>query len=161
VLDAGEVHRAALATHQPVGAAQQLGEYRRHGHAPGQGVCVTTVGGEGVVVGVHGRAEAGGDGLHAEGQVGGSLDQLAHEEVVRALLELAHLLKHPVHAEALVEVDVGAVVPILRLRRQHDAVLAVAVLRQRESHAPRSAAARRVLMCDWLSRSVLRYPPAV
>ena len=43
----------------------------------------------------------GGHCLHPKRQVGCSLDEVLHEEVVRALLELTKRLEKSVHAEAL------------------------------------------------------------
>ncbi len=51
VLDAGQVHRAALAAEQARRPPEQLGEDRRHRHAPGQRVVVAAVRAERVVVG--------------------------------------------------------------------------------------------------------------
>ena len=50
VLDAGQVHRAALAAEEAGPAAEQLGEDRRHRDAAGQRVVVPAVGAERVVV---------------------------------------------------------------------------------------------------------------
>ena len=50
----------------PVAAAEQLGQDRRHRHAPGEGVVVAAVRAERVVVGAHRRREAGRDRLLAD-----------------------------------------------------------------------------------------------
>ena len=58
----------------------------------------------------------------------GPLDQLLHEQVVRALLEDTHLAHAAVEANAYGQVDVVIVVPGLVLRWQHGRVLPVDVV---------------------------------
>jgi hypothetical protein len=67
---------------------------------------VAAVGGEGVIVRAHCSAKSGGNCLHAQRQVGGSLDQILQEKVVGALSELAKFLELLVHAKADVLADV-------------------------------------------------------
>jgi hypothetical protein len=105
--DVGEVHRPALPAEHAVLPPEQLGEGRSHLHSPGQRVGVTPVGGEGVIPWLHGGTETGGDGLHAEGQVGRPLDQVLEEQVVGSLGELPQLLEGAVHPDPGVQADVG------------------------------------------------------
>ena len=66
LIHVGEMHRSPLTAQNPVLPPQQLGHGRTHLHAPSQRVGVTPVSGEGVVVGAHGHAKAGGDRLHPQ-----------------------------------------------------------------------------------------------
>ncbi len=91
----GEVHRAALGLAQPGGLAHQFGEAGLGGGAAGDGVVVSPVGGEHVVVGTQGGAGPDGNGLVSGGEVGGALDQSGEEQVVGGLLgatDHGHLL---------------------------------------------------------------------
>jgi hypothetical protein len=94
-----QVHRAALAVHQAVLAAEQLGHDRGHLRAAGEHVVVAAVGDERVVVRAHRGRDPGRDGLLPGAQVGGPLHQVLQEQVVRALLELPDPGHAPVQAE--------------------------------------------------------------
>ena len=109
VLDAGQVHRSALAAEQAGSPPEHLGDDRSRRHAAGDGVAVAAVGGERVVVGAQGDAERGGRRLHAGGEVAGALDEVLQEQVVEPLLELADLLLAAVQPQPRLEVDVGVV----------------------------------------------------
>ena len=90
------------------------------GNAASDGVAVSTVGGERVVVGAQGDAERGGRRFHAGGEVARALDEVLQEQVVEPLLELADLLLAPVELQPGLEVDVGIVqCRVERLRQDH------------------------------------------
>ena len=107
VLDAGQVHRAALAAEQAGAPSEHLGD-DRSGGTPGDGVAVAAVGGERVVVGRRPRRTPP-PPPPSSGEVAGALDEVLQEQVVEALLELADLLLAAVQLQARVDVDVGVV----------------------------------------------------
>ncbi len=78
-----------LPPRRPVAAAEQLGEDRRHRHAPGERVVVAAVGAERVVVLAHRRGDAGRDRLLADAEVGRAADQALEEQLLGADLEAA------------------------------------------------------------------------
>ena len=99
VRDAGEVHRAALPSHQAALAAEQLCHHGCHRHASSEGVVVSPVGAERVVVGAHRDAVRRGDRLLTESQVARPLHQVLQEQVVGALLEGAQPRHQPVQLD--------------------------------------------------------------
>ena len=78
-------------------ATHQFAQHGGHRGAPHHGVGVAAIGAEGIVVGSHGGAETGGDGLLADREVAGPLDQVLQEKVVGAGLEMANLELQAVH----------------------------------------------------------------
>ena len=134
VVDAGEVHRPALARHQAVGPSQQLGHHRPHGRSPGQGVGVAPVGGEGPVVGPHGRPEPGGHRLLADGEVAGPLHQALEEQAVDPLLEQPHLLQQAVEPQAHVEMDGQLGVGVVHRGREDGRLAAVLLVGDHRGH---------------------------
>ena len=91
VLDAGEVHRAALSPHEPAFATHQLAEDADHRRAAGERVGVAAIGAEGVVVLPHRHREAGGDRFLAEREMARALHEVLQEEIIGALLQHADL----------------------------------------------------------------------
>ena len=89
VLLGGEVHRAALAAHQPVVALHQLAQHLLDRHAAGQRVGMAAIGAERKIALLHGDGEARGHRLLPERQVAGALHQVLQKQVVGALLGLA------------------------------------------------------------------------
>src|SRR6266699_1130273 len=79
--------------------AEQLGHDQCHLRAAGEHVVVPAVADERVVVRAHRGRHAGRDRLLSHAQVGGPLDQVLQEQVVRALLELPDPGHGPVHPE--------------------------------------------------------------
>ena len=150
VLDAGQVHRTALAAEQAGAPPEHLGDDRSRRHAAGDRVAVAAVGGERVVVGAQGHAERRGGRLHAEGEVAGALDEVLQEQVVEPLLELADLLLAAVQLQARVDVDVGVVEGRVERLRQ-DRARRLDALDGGAHSCPVPAA---VLRCDCDSRSV-------
>ena len=106
VLDRGQVHRAALAAHQPAVALHQLAEHLLHRRAARERVRVAAIGAEGEVAGLHRDGEAGGDRLLAERQMARALDQVLQEEIVGALLAVADLDLQPLELEPRLLADV-------------------------------------------------------
>ena len=107
VLDAGQVHRPALAAEEARPAPEQLGEDRRHRHAPGERVVVAAVGAERVVVVAHRRRDPGRHGLLADAEVGRAAHEALEEQLLGAHLEQAALLHRPVHPQLGGPLDVG------------------------------------------------------
>ena len=87
VLDVGDVHRAALAAHQPVRPAEQLRVERAHRRAARQRVVVAAVRRERVVVVAHRRGEPGRDRLLADAEVGRAADEALEEQLLGPRLE--------------------------------------------------------------------------
>ena len=112
----GQVHRSTLAAEYAVLASEQLG-HRGPGSIPRASEWAwPAVRGERVVVGLHCRPEAGCDRLHAQGEMGGSLDEVLQEQVVCPLPELPRAPGACGTVLAGLEVDVGVVEDaILRL----------------------------------------------
>ena len=100
VADVGDVHRAALAAHQPVRPAEQLRVERAHRRAARQRVVVAAVRRERVVVVAHRRGEAGRDRLLPDAEMGRSPDEALEEQLLGPRLEEAALLHRPVQREA-------------------------------------------------------------
>ena len=100
VLDAGQVHRPALATEEAGATAEQFGEDRGERHAAGDVVVVPAVRAQRVVVVAHRPREPGGDRFLTDPQVGGAPNEALEEEFLRADLEQPAALHRPVQAEA-------------------------------------------------------------
>jgi len=107
VLDAGQVHRAALATEQAGPAAEELGEDRRHGDPAGERVVVAAIRAERVVVAAHRRPEAGRHRFLAVAEVGRPADEPFKEELLGSDFEVPALDHRPVHPEPGRAVDLG------------------------------------------------------
>ena len=106
-LDVGDVHRAALAAHQPAGATEQLRVERPHRRAAREGVVVAAIRREGVVVVAHRGREPGGHRLLADPEMRRTADEALEEELLRPLLEEPALDHRPVHPEPEIEVGRG------------------------------------------------------
>ena len=89
VLGVDEVHRAAHALAQPVGAAHQLGHLAVHRRALGERVAVGAVAAVDRVVVAQLQAGAGGDALLPDRQVDQPVDLVGALEPADALLEVA------------------------------------------------------------------------
>ena len=89
MLDAGQMHRSALAAQKPAFASHQLTEYAGHRGAARQRVIVAAIGAERVVVGVHGAGETGRDGLLTQPQMARAFDQVLKEQIVGPLFDMA------------------------------------------------------------------------
>src|SRR5690606_40811604 len=74
VLDARQMHRAALAAHQARRVAHELAQDRGHRHAAHERVVMAAIRTEGVILGPHGDAEARRDSLLAEREMTRALD---------------------------------------------------------------------------------------
>jgi len=66
MLDRGQMHRSALATHESIVATHQLTQDLFHRHATSQRMSVTPVGAEGQITGLHGCSRASGNGFLSE-----------------------------------------------------------------------------------------------
>jgi hypothetical protein len=89
VLHGGQVHRTALAAHQPVIARHQLPEHLLKGDAARERMGMAAVGAEAQVAGLHRHRATRRDRLLPEGQVARTLDQILQKQVVRPLFGLA------------------------------------------------------------------------
>ncbi len=99
VIDRGQVHRAALAAHQAIVALHQFAQNLLDRHAASERVGVAAIGAERQVARLHRGGKAGGDRLLAERKVARALDQVLQEKIERALLGLADLDLHAIHAK--------------------------------------------------------------
>ena len=106
VLDRGQMHRAALAAHEPDVAQHQLAEHAFHRGAARQGVSVSAIGAEGFVALAHGDAKSRRDGLLPERKMARALDQVLQEEIVGALLAIANFDLKAKQLQPLFDADV-------------------------------------------------------
>ena len=90
VTDVGEVHRPALPGQHAARASEELAHDAGHRRSTRQSVRMAAICRERVVVFVHRLAERRCDGFLTEREVARALDEVLHEQVVRARLELAH-----------------------------------------------------------------------
>ena len=84
-----EVHRAALAAHAAVGAAEELGHDRAGGEAARERLPVVPVRGDHVVIGAKHREGAGGDRFLSDVEVAEAADLSERVGLGAALLEAA------------------------------------------------------------------------
>ncbi len=115
VIDRGQVHRTALAAHQAVVALHQLAEHLFDRHAARQRMGVAAIGAERKIARLHGGGAAGGDRLLAEREMARALHQVLQKQIERALLGLANLDLHAIHAKPCLLADI---VVEARIRRE-------------------------------------------
>ena len=113
VLDAGQVHRAALSAQQSALTPHELAQDGRERHTANRSVMVAAIRTERVVVGAHGGAESRRNRFLPGGQVACALDEVLQEEIVRTLLEIAAVEHEPIDLQArlLVDLESGIAVP--------------------------------------------------
>ena len=117
VLDRGQMHRAALAAHQPVVALHQLAQHLLDRNAARQRMGMPAIGAKAQVAFDHGAGKAGGHRLLAERQMAGALDQVLQEQIEGALLRLTDRHLRPVQLQALVLADIVVQARVGRPRR--------------------------------------------
>jgi hypothetical protein len=121
VIHRRQMHRAALAAHQPIVALHQLAKHLFDRHAAGQRMRVATIGTKRQIAGLHGGGAAGGDRFLAERQMARALDQVLQKQIERALLGFANLDLQAIHpeprllADIIVEARIGGERAVLEL----------------------------------------------
>jgi hypothetical protein len=111
VLDAGQMHRAALAAHEAAAPAHELAQNPRHRGAPQQRVVVPAIRAKGVVIRAHSRSESGRYRFLAEREMARALNEILHEQIVGALLHLPGARHHLIQLEPQLRIDSGEIVP--------------------------------------------------
>ena len=106
MLDRGQMHRAALAAHQPVVALHQFPQDLLDGDAACERMRVPAIGAETEVAGPHRRGEACRDRFLAEREMARALDQILQKQLVGLLLRLANDELRTIHLQPLLLADI-------------------------------------------------------